>query len=193
MAGAYFIPRFPKSAIKVLNKTWELPRYLLKALFVRCFGMYIRHLKYVTKDNNYGCEFKLRVPIYTTVMRWVFSSSSQSQIFLLSMTSDMGNLSGYSSSLEAMWTILMQAKFVRDPEEDDRLFILILVASFIILSLIFIIGITTCILICYEDTPGDAQTFVQLLEQRQVTVSWNLVTVIPNQLEYRKKLNIKIE
>ena len=38
------------------------------------------------------------------------------------------------------------------PEEDYRLMILIIVSSFIILSLILIIGITSCILICFEDS-----------------------------------------
>ena len=54
----------------------------------------------------------------------------------------------------------------RDPEDDDRLFILILVASFIILSLILIIGVTTCILICFEDTMEDRdyQNYAQLVQ-----------------------------
>ena len=51
---------------------------------------------------------------------------------------------------------------VSSPEEDYRLMILIVVASFIILSLILIIGITSCLLICFEDTDqlhltGDGQ------------------------------------
>ena len=56
--------------------------------------------------------------------------------------------------------------YCRDPEDDDRLFILILVASFIILSLILIIGVTTCILICFEDTMEDRdyQNYAQLVQ-----------------------------
>ena len=36
-------------------------------------------------------------------------------------------------------------------EEDDRLLILILVASFIIIGMIVIIGVVSCVLLCFEE------------------------------------------
>ena len=39
-------------------------------------------------------------------------------------------------------------------EEDDRLLILILVASFIIIGMIVIIGVVSCVLLCFEDDIG---------------------------------------
>ena len=57
---------------------------------------------------------------------------------------------------------------VSSPDEDYRLVILIVVSSFIILSLILIIGITSCILICFEDSISDVnnQTYKQLHQVR---------------------------
>merc|ERR1711997_199099 len=51
------------------------------------------------------------------------------------------------------------------PDEDYRLFILIVVSSFIILSLILIIGITSCILICFEDSLSDVNTQYKQIQQ----------------------------
>merc|ERR1712038_2229716 len=51
------------------------------------------------------------------------------------------------------------------PDEDYRLFILIVVSSFIILSLILIIGITSCILICFEDSISDVNTQYKQIQQ----------------------------
>ena len=43
---------------------------------------------------------------------------------------------------------------VASREEDDRLLILILVASFIIIGMIVIIGVVSCVLLCFEDDIG---------------------------------------
>ena len=51
-------------------------------------------------------------------------------------------------------------------EEDDRLLILILVASFIIIGMIVIIGVVSCVLLCFEeDIAADVED----------QVLWNLV------------------
>ena len=50
--------------------------------------------------------------------------------------------------------------------EDDRLLILILVASFIIIGMIVIIGVVSCVLLCFEeDIAADVED----------QVLWNLV------------------
>ena len=54
------------------------------------------------------------------------------------------------------------------PDEDDRLLILIIVSSFIILSLILIIGITSCILICFEDSLSDRKELPAFSENNKV-------------------------
>ena len=46
-------------------------------------------------------------------------------------------------------------------EEDNRLFILILVASFIIISMIVIIGSTACILLCFEESIEEKEEELQ--------------------------------
>ena len=55
------------------------------------------------------------------------------------------------------------------PDEDYRLFILIVVSSFIILSLILIIGITSCILICFEDSISDVNTHYKQIQQVDIS------------------------
>ena len=55
------------------------------------------------------------------------------------------------------------------PDEDYRLFILIVVSSFIILSLILIIGITSCILICFEDSMSDVNTQYKQIQQVDIS------------------------
>ena len=74
-------------------------------------------------------------------------SSCQVQIKFISSA----NSNFQMSSLMIKWVLDTLSPHCSTPEEDYRLMILIVVSSFIILSLILIIGITSCILICFED------------------------------------------
>ena len=64
--------------------------------------------------------------------------------------------------------------YFRDWEDDVRLMILMIVSSFIILSLISIIGITTCVLLCYDDDIDiKSQNMEYLMEVMQILESKN--------------------
>ena len=65
-------------------------------------------------------------------------------------------------------------------EEDVRLLLLIVASSFIIISMMLVIGVVSCILLCFEDSLHDEEELIEHILQ----VGWGRLRGLSSLISY---------